>query len=330
MSEVLDGLRIADLLQCGPDRLRVLSVSINPRSTSGTVAMRGAADESLFHFKRAEPEAIAREAAELSRAAAATRAVEGIASVRLRAHDSQRGVLVTHHVPAAQSLFNYVWNGTSPWRRRHVAGADLHRVGRRLGLWLRAYHDATHCPKMEITPHVARVVSEIHDKLDLIQREYPSHLPSHTLSRVSRYANEAAAQSSAWTTPGVARVHRDMDLANVLIQANGDMYVLDFGDSREGLPWEDLARVWNALWGISRVGRRRAAPLSPCLSALLESYGETENVVSHPLFRFLRCFNAITAVSTYLVSRDYIGFTSRRASRLLARVNQAWLDSLTP
>jgi len=125
----------------------------------------------------------------------------------------------------------------------------------------------------------------------------------------------------------VARIHGDFDLANILVDPQGGLYIVDFADTREGLALSDLVRLWHAVWAISELSQRRRRALQPFLEALIDGYGNLEVKTDSPLFLALRCWNALTLILSASMFGTMLGFSGNRALRQLAAVNRTWLES---
>jgi len=316
--------------RCGSEEFALLRSHVNPRSTSGSVIALNDPLATVLHYKKASTARIEREATEIVRAQRSTRDVAGIAPVQLRACDAAAGILVTYRIERAHSLFNYLWNGTSVWRMRSLTTNDISTIGLRIGSWLRAYHESSLRTIDDASPFVGLVAADIRRKLDVLQRDRPRSLDGRVIDRLRDYLAGVDAGVSSWSRCGVATIHRDMGFSNLLIDENGDLFVLDFADAREGLAWEDVARVWHGLWGISQLSARRARLLCPSMTHLLSAYGDGIDISSHPLFTFLRCWNAVTAILVHALFGQRLGVSGWNASRRIARVNQRWIASLTP
>jgi hypothetical protein len=307
---------------------QVLSKEQNPRSTSGLMAAQADPDGKLMHYKRiADPAALEREAQELLRAREVTRSVPGIQPIDVRTSIPDQGLLLTEHVGDHESLFNYFWNRSGWWSRRQFPVAPV-EVAARLGRWLRVYHDSRLSYTDDVAPLVDWVAHHALEKLEALEHEAPRYLGHHLTEHLRHYLKRVAEHSWSWGPLPTTQIHGDLCPSNITVSRAGTLYILDFGDNRPGLAWEDLARLWQSWWGMTRVSRQRAYLFRPCLHALLREYGETHEIVESPAFRLFRCWNALNDIRSILQTGTMIGVTAYLAGRRLARRYRRWLDSV--
>lgn len=312
-----------------PERFRILQEQVNPRSTTGSLVFSDDPDGMVYHFKKTRAVSLVEtEARELLRVREHMRPVIGVRAVELREYLEDERMLVTEQVAGGESLFNYLWNGSRRWGRRGAGSLSAQEVGALLGRWLRAYHDSMPTTTGRVQCHLASVAKGALDRLGRLEREACGFLGAEVVRSLRVYLGRMVDGPPDWEPWHVARVHGDFVLNNMLIGRDQDVRILDFADSREGLPLEDVARLWHQLWTMSQTSRCRARLLVPCMDALMDEYGAPPDLASSPLFTHLRCWNAICNLLTIALCMRSWGFLGRRLGRHLATVDQYWLDSI--
>ncbi len=310
-------------------RAHVLRECHNPRSVTGLLFLDDDPQKEVLHFKRStDASVLGLEVDELYRAEAVTQGVEGIRPLRIRSYLPEQGMLLTEYIRGGQTLFNYLWNGSSYLTWRRFSSPTPRELGTRLGRWLRAYHFSTQaCPREPslFTSHIAR---DARAKLDALCRHNRGCVDLENAEAIRSYLSRAAEGGIPVEGQLAARIHGDLEPANIQIAKDGTVFVLDFADCRQGLAVEDFARLWHAIWAMSRVSSRRGRMLQPCLAALLAEYELTGGSLDSPALLLIRCWNALCALATISFVRDHIGFISRQAMRHLGNVQRAWLTSI--
>jgi hypothetical protein len=309
------------------ERFQFINEKRNPRSITGLLRCNGDA-KVLSHYKRANPTTLEREMHELQRAEAVTRGIEGVYPIRVRTYLPEEGLLVTEYVQYGESLFNYLWNSSSWWNLRGFSYLSPAEICTCLGRWLRVYHASTLSTTGHIEPILQWIAESTRGKLRRLNTGAPGYLPSRTVEKIQKYVESAISSSTSWGMRYTTQIHGDMELSNSLITPRGTLYITDFADTREGLPWEDLVRCWHAIWTLSQLTPRHFHLLQPCLHILIAEYGESESILQSPLFTFLRCWNAVCNILTVITVRKRVGFSARRAGYQLARANKDWLISV--
>lgn len=308
--------------------MRVPRQRKNLRSVTGVVADEAGEGQRLVHYKQASPELIQREAEELHRIATSIAAMDGITALRLGKFPPDDGVLLTQYVAESQSLFNYLWNGSRWWVRNGFAPLSPEECARRIGHWLHVYHASTLVQQADVRAHVAWMVDGVAGRLRGAAHRDPKCLPPGLHERLQAFLNQAAEHAHQWAPERIARIHGDLETANILVTRLGELVVTDFADVREGFVLFDLFRIWHAVWAIAQTSARRARLLQPFLDTLLSSYGYPASVLQSPLVRLIRLWNASAIILTASMARRELGLSGRRIVQRLADVNTNWLLSV--
>jgi hypothetical protein len=309
-------------------QVTILSSQANPRSHSGMARIGNGTDAPSVHFKRIENDVLFRqELNELQRVRSLANVVEGIRPVYLRGAVPEDHLLFTDNVTPAQTLFNHLWN-LSGRLLTGVPGAEhFHSIGLRVGRWLRAYHDTTAMQSGEPTDLVEYVVRTAGGKLTAMEKVDASFLPASLRGAIRRYLDQAEARCHDWGPITGCQIHGDFDVANVLIDPAGGLVVVDFADSRRGLALEDVVRVWHGVAIMAQTSRFRKRRLTACANAILHGYGLSDGVLTSPLGRLLRCWNAVTFLLVTLQLRNRWSWRMSRLFDRLAKANRQWLEA---
>ena len=311
-----------------PNDLVPSKVNQNPRSTTGILVNKEDLQGPQFHFKRFDSEeALERESSELRRALIRTKKVEHVQPIKVRNVEFEHRLLITEYIDDGESLFNYIWNGSRWWKRSAFGRCGAADLGKRLAIWLAAYHTSTTSSQPSPVAVLETVIDQVRRKLALAEQE--TNCISTTLAENLRhYLDATEAMRDTWCYERTSHIHGDFVIGNMLIDSHGMLFVLDFADARVGFPREDFVRLWHEIWTISRLSPRRRRLLQPCLDALIDNYSISIDVQKDPLSLLLRCWNAVCNIRNAALSSRQIGFTATLASRRLAKVNARWLESV--
>jgi aminoglycoside phosphotransferase (APT) family kinase protein len=310
------------------ERFEFITRRSNPRSFSGLLRLTDEPSGPLRHYKLAkDKEHLAREAKELFRVQRSLPPMAGIAPIRVCLYEPRHGLLVTEYVEDGGSLFNHLWNRSRWFQLRRLTPSKAAELGRRLGRWLWEYH-AVPSACVRSVGEVARTIAEdTLSKLKTLTILSSSLLTREVTKGIEEYLLDILRYPGSLGNRTIVRIHGDMELANALISRSGNVFILDFADTREGFPWEDVVRLWHSVWTMSQISPLRSRLLRPCADALLEGYGAKPGIVNDPLFGFIRCWNAVCNILMSVQIGKALGFTGRRAARRLAEINKNWLDA---
>ena len=196
-----------------------------------------------------------------------------------------------------------------------------------MGRWLRVYHASTLREENDV---VDLAVAIIQGAMGRMRAACPRgrHILSAALQeRLHGQLDRAAQRVQSWGPMDVAQLHGDFELANILVDRQGGLWVADFADTHRGLAMEDFVRIWHSVWAVAQTSARRRRVLVPCLEALAASYGVSDGVLQSPPSVLLRCWNAMAIVLSAAMAPWQFGRSGNRALRRLATVNVRWLES---
>jgi hypothetical protein len=307
--------------------LKHISSQRNPRSRTGIVTY---GDESRrIHFKQYDDEiALLREAQALQQAGAATRDFVNVRPLRVLGCCTDGNLLLTEYAESYESLFNYLWNNSSLLRLRRFSRASPVNIAQRLGAWLRCYHRSSAGAPDNVTSRRKVIVDMCRGKLAHLRERFSSALSDATANKLSRYFEEVSQLSESWQWGSACTIHGDLAPANLMIGPDGDLVVLDFADSRDGLAIEDLVRLWHELWSISQTTPYRRRTLTPAIEALTGAYGDSGLNASDPAFVLCRCLNALSLILAFKMFGRYYGISGYFSASSQSAANTRWLDNL--
>ncbi len=288
----------------------------NVRSRTSVYEYRGR----QIHLKTSETN-LAGEASTLERLAeGATGPVRALPFV---AYNRNHNVLITERV-LGDSLFNVLWNNTSPLTMPHREGQRCRMMVIGLGAWVRQFHTSSRDDTADPQACLEWIRQTASRKLSSIEQCETSILSSTDLERVRRSIDRRTRDVDTRECP-VTRIHGDLCHANVLVETGGRLVVLDFADTREGFALEDIVRLWCSVWELSECGRRRHRMFTPVLPQLLEACGASADVSRTPMFTLLRQWNAITRILQHASTAARLPLLARRRLARLTRVHSNWL-----
>lgn len=311
------------------DRYRVTSWQSTTRSSCALAIDTQDADRRVFVKRLPTRERFACERAELLRAARVTAAVSGIGVPPLHAADEDDLTLVLGYVDEPQSLLNYAWNEPRRLRLQRGRRATPDAIGARLGAWLAAYRTSSEQSGEEVVSGPREsLIRAARSRLDTLQRHDPSFLQPATFTRAFADIDALGVRLRSNRTLTAATAHGDLNLSNVLIAADGMVYIIDFADARQALAAEDVVNVWHTLEMIATLSSRHGALLEGCLDALSAGAGLTTNqFAERDDVQLLRINQALVQI---LAARG-IGWLDRRLGRRthwkLAELNRRWLEA---
>lgn len=307
-------------------RYQVTSWRTLPRSAVGTALDTRAGNEPVFVKQLSTDARFQAERDELLRAATATQAVAGIRVPALRDDDTGERVLVMEHVDRPASLLNCAWEAG---RSNGVPGAcpPPGEVGRRLGAWLAAYAAA---PPSLAHPDAgtlaAKLAQAARSRLGHIRKRRPSWLDPATAARIEDAIARFASSIPEDSRSRPAIVHGDFNLSNVLVAADGTLYVIDFADARAALAVEDLTNIWHTVEGVGRLSRRHEIFAKAWLDGLAEGAGiDPREFLSRPDVGLLRINQALVQILAVIGTTWLDRHVRRRTHWRLARLNRDWL-----
>ncbi|RIK80382.1 MAG: hypothetical protein DCC68_11155 [Planctomycetota bacterium] len=305
-----------------------ISSRTNPRSTTGLVTFGNASghDAAIAHYKIPKnPDALLREAHELRRAAGIADCVPGIHVIEVLDFDLEQNRLFTRFVEGTSSLFNYLWNRSGLLGSGRFHPLPLVEAGDRIGRWLKKYHesaahDADPAAVLDVTCRSGL------GKLRRLREIAPRFLDKATCDALARkFESPAVADLSSY---GLTTIHGDFTLANIPYNERGDLFVLDFTDTRVGFPFEDFVRCWHAVWNIATLSAVRNRRLKPLLDAFAAGYELPSEAPRTSLFQLLLIWNALTQILTTFHIGRATGFSSYLISLWLARANRRLIARL--
>ena len=254
---------------------RVLTVHQAARSTWGTAVDTHANHNTVVHFKVShESKNVIAEAEALQRARDVTAEVNRVGVPQVLGIDGPSGVLITRHEPDTRSLFNYLWDESSRLRLRRFRRGHPDQIGVLLGTWLR--HSCGPSESQSESGNdvlLNKLLKSAFGRLGALgDARWDYYLSPETARNVMDSLSRLREKIGNSGSVRVVQIHGDLNLSNVLVQPDGRLCVVDFGDARPGLIHEDFANVWQTVWGISQLSTLRQSLLRPCLNALLKSY----------------------------------------------------------
>lgn len=293
---------------------------VNPRSVTSLVLD----DEGRGTHQKmvSSAEALRVEAKEMSRAAEACSQVKGIGVPVVLSTDIERLTLSTRHI-SGDSLFNFIWNSTSLVARQPLRLDQAEGIGSRIGSWLRAYHRSS-IGRAHNSTEWSELASSGCRKLARVCDSKSFFLSHKDAQQIRGYlkVQAAACEKESQQSPH-AQLHGDFTPTNLLVASSGELHVLDFGDSRVGEPWFDCVRFTHDLWAVGQVRRRRSV-LRTLEKSFWIAYGTKRAPLQH---EFMKCWNSLCFLSSYVSSRHLLGFTGRWAARRLTRIHSRWLKT---
>lgn len=289
---------------------------INPRST--TTVIQGGSRGDVHQKTVTSTDLLTKEAFELQRAGKICSDVPGVVVPDVLGVDTSSRTLSTSHFHG-DSLFNHIWNSSSSLARRVMSVRKATSIGTRVGQWLRGYHQSTDNLRNE--DEWGELVASAGRKLARIATARPAFLREEEVELVDGYL-KAAIKSRSWPPDDFVQIHGDFTLSNMLIDSYGTICILDFADSRIGAAASDAVRFDHDLWAIGELSRRRNAIITAMRNGFREAHG---TVISSEMRVFLRCWNAVCFLASYVASRDMLGFTGKWAAKRLVNVHSSWL-----
>ena len=305
--------------------LKFITRNKNLISVTGLASVNGS--DSLFFYKQGEDgAAIAAEATEHQRVQQVTANIAGIRAPEFRLYDEQQNVLVMEHVKNTTSLFNHLWNNTRWLDIRRFRGFDPLDAGLRLGKWLNCYHASTSRLEPDIDPYCLWLLESSFQKIQALISGNSGFLSPTTADNVVERLKQLEIGAHSIGPQIVGRIHGDLELfANILVTGSRELIVIDFGYSREGLVLEDIFRLWNSIWVISKTSRLRHRLLTPCLESLLNAYGISWSAVDPTLIALLRIWNYLCSLLALAAFQTGFRFGDRSYVSRLVKVYQECL-----
>ena len=295
---------------------------INPRST-------GFVTQEVYR-KHTSDKSLAPEAAELRRCKDQSIKTAHVSALELVEFDAEANTLTTQRVHGKE-LFHTLWNSTyllGRLRGHKMNDPDLilARV-EELGQWLARYHQSTARGPEEFLPAtwlhgaIQRKIAEVrHEKL----------LPERTLQQIeARFLPELEKLHDAGYLQQqgghVCHIHGDFLIYNVLIDANNNLHVVDFGDTRLSGNLEDVARMYSSLYAIADTNRTRRRMLGDLPARFLAAYGLPANIIDTPYFQCNLVYNYLTHLEGQFYMREMLSWSSNIEMGQITRAGLRWI-----
>ena len=195
-------------------------------------------------------------------------------------------------------------------------------LGRKIGRWLRAYHRSSLEKGVGNAAEWIELAASAGRKLTRVALGRPSLLTESEAAKIRSFLEHSIGTFDFGSSMDSVQLHGDFVPSNLLIDRHGELCVVDFADSRFGPPDFDYVRFEHDLWAASEVGTRRNSALLAMRDAFHAGHGAT---ILPPHRKFLKCWNAVCFLASYLHSRKFLGFTGSWTARRIARVHTRWL-----
>lgn len=269
-----------------------------------------------YHFKRGSGD-MSREAALLE--SLLNGPARAAAAVRFVGYDREQNVLVTEHINGV-SLFNVIWNASAWWRADRAA--DYVDPVERTLRWLQWFHTPAGTQD-DLHVHENRVINEVEQRLSRLQQIGVEAWLTPQATRAIG-AHLAHARRVRWAALRVGRIHGDLTPhANVLVDHHGDVFILDFGESRVGFFAEDILRLWTSVWEVAESNPVRRWRLRRVLERISRAAGQELQTEAAELIRV-----SIALGRLYEASKGFPGANWRSTNllRRCGRLHAIWLN----
>ncbi len=282
------------------------SVKDNPRSTTEI-------RDDLF-IKTSDELNLQGEAQELERCNKLSIRTPHVTPPEFITYDSESNQLTTRVIPHSQSLFNIIWNGTSFIGRLRGKRLDinLHKARmEEIGQWLRLYHDSTACPEhsQEVADNLLKMFKSKIDAIrhhKLLKERFLSRLEEHFFSEIEKLTDS---QYQKDNHVRFCTVHGDFIAYNMMADPEWNIHVLDFGDTRIGTSFEDVARFYELLWAMAQTNRLRKNIFPKAIDVFLEAYGLPSDIGTAPFFLTVRALNGIIHCIAEHYQRQFVSYS---------------------
>jgi len=298
--------------------------TINPRS-SGVVTAE-------TYSKTSKEISLAVEASELQRCAALDLGPAYIHTAELVSFDKETNTLATKKI-AGRDLFLTMWNPTSlvgKLRGKRLDNAEvlLSRVAG-TGKWLSQYHQTT--TQNEGGAEASKWLTEsflsktkgIRDN-NLMNPEKLARIEKRFLGEI---ANLADSDYRLQNNLSLCQIHGDFIVYNMLVDANDEIHIIDFGDSRIAANVDDVARFYSNMWAIAQTNGMRKKAFGQTLVNFLSAYGLEESAVETPYFEAMMAYNFLIHLYGQFIMRDLLSFYSNYELGLVTQAGLKWIDN---
>lgn len=296
---------------------------VNPRST-------GISGVDTYE-KHTTEQSLEPEANELARCQRLGLVTEHVQPVRLLNFDKASNRLTTRKVNGTE-LFHTLWNGSYLLGRlKGNRLPDPNRVIERieeLGSWLRLYHDSSR--NTQNSADGSWLIAAFNQKVQDV-RDYRL-LPELTIEKIeARFGPELQRLSDPHYFSGSklfqCTLHGDFVIYNIMIDDNQNFYVMDFGDTRESVNLEDVARLYSSLWAISETNSWRKRLLKEAIERFLLAYGYDSGILDTEYFKCNLAYNFLTHLSGQYYMKHLLSWTSYREMSQITRAGLRWINS---
>lgn len=279
------------------------NIIYNPRSTS---RVKGKS----FH-KTSDELSLENEARELVRCRELSISTAHVMASELIDYDAEKNILTTRYVHGGISLYNSLRNDTSVVARLRGKGIDEHLLLNRIkeiGEWLKLYHDSSEDPAYasEAVNNFYQIFKSKIDLLrtyDILNEEFLGRIEKCYLPEIKKAGN---ASYQAENHIRFCRIHSDFIASNQMKDAEWNVYILDFADSRIGASVEDLGRFYEQLFAIGQTGRYRKKLLDRAIDVFLQAYGVPLDIIERPFFKAVVAYNGLISCISEYMARPYI------------------------
>lgn len=296
---------------------------VNPRST-GIIGID-------TYVKHTTEQSLEPEAKELGRCQQLGLATEHVQPVKLLNYDKANNRLTTRKVNGAE-LFHTLWNssyllGRLKGNRMPTPNYVMERI-EELGSWLRLYHESSRVEKNSADGSwlIAAFDQKVKDA-----RDYHL-LPEPTIKKIeARFGPELQrlADPDYFSDSELfqCKLHGDFVIYNIMIDDNQDLHVMDFGDTRESINLEDVARFYSSLWAISETNSYRKRLLKEAIERFLHAYGYGSGILDTEYFKCNLAYNFLTHLSGQHHMKHLLSWTSYREINQITRAGLRWINS---
>ncbi len=301
----------------------VMEEKLNPRSI-GIVT-------SKLYNKRSEEISLEYEADELARCAKLSLKTAHVLPVELYSYEKSSNTLSTKIINGDQ-LYHTLWNPTSLLGKlRGKKLKDIETLTSRiieLGHWLNLYHESTNYPE-NADSAIAWLQSSISSKAQgirvnhLMKESKINSIEKKLMSEVENlkdpdYINENHVR--------FCQIHGDFIIYNMLIDANSNIHILDFGDTRRATNIDDVARFYSNLWAISQTNNWRKNTFSSICDKFLISYGLESSILEKPYFKTMMAYNFLIHLYGQFCMRHLLSFVSNMELSQVTKSGIKWVD----
>lgn len=271
------------------------------------------------------------EADELLRCKSQNIQTRRVQTVKLIGFDKQKNELKTEFVQG-DSLFNYLWNGTSLYHRifkTNELPEDIISICREIGEWLRKYHDSS-SDNQSIEFSLETLKQSFGEKIEA-NRKYRL-LDEDLLDQVDSFCSiefEKMRDKEYIQKQGIkiCMIHADFACVNMMCNSLHQVYIHDFAEARIGTNFEDIGRFYEFLYGIAKTSTYRNKVIGRAMDAFVSGYGFDDGLEENTFFMAIRAYNCVLNSCAAYSQRPYLSFSSNLAAKRMTAASIRWLES---